>query len=102
MKQQNLIVVRSLLKEKRPKRFLKLSGNIYPNLKVFYINIQFNGDILISHVKGVDIEITNEVWTAITELKYSGLRINKGNLGVIEEFNKMKFSRIVSRIPSQS
>jgi len=39
----------------------------------------------------VDIEITYEVWTAITELKYIGLRINKGNLGVVDEFNKMQF-----------
>jgi len=92
MKQQNLIVVKSLLKEQRLKRFLEMSGNIYPDLvKVFYTNLQFNGDILISHVKGVDIEITNEVWTTITRLKFCGLRINKGNLGVIEEFNKMQF-----------
>jgi len=42
-------------------------------------------------VKGVDIVITNDVWTAITGMKFSGLRINKGNLGVIEEFNKVKF-----------
>ena len=42
-------------------------------------------------MKGVDIVITNVVWTAITGLKYSGLRINKGNLWAIEEFNKMQF-----------
>jgi len=85
-------MVRCLLKEQRLKRFLDLSGNIYPDLvKVFYTNLQFNGDTLNSHVKGVDIVITNDVWTTITGLKYSGLRINKGNLGVIEEFNKMQF-----------
>ena len=44
-----------------------------------------------SHVKRVDIVITNDVWAAITGLKFSGVRINKGNLGVIEEFNKMQF-----------
>jgi len=32
MKQQNMTVVRSLLKEQRLKRFLELSGNIYPDL----------------------------------------------------------------------
>jgi len=85
MKQQNLIMVRSLLKEQRLKRFLELSGNIYPNLvKVFYTNLQFNGDTLNSHVKGVDIVITNDGWAAITGLKFYGERINKGNLGVIE------------------
>jgi len=74
------------------KKFLEMSGNIYPDLvKVFYTNLQFNGDILISHVKGVDIQITNDVWTAITGLKFSRLRINKSNIGVIKEFNKMQF-----------
>jgi len=92
MKQQNLTMVRSLLKQQRLKRFLELSGNIYPDLvNVFYTNLQFNGDTLNSHVKGVNIVITNNVWTAVTRLKYSELRINKGNLGVIEEFNKMQF-----------
>jgi len=42
-------------------------------------------------VKGVDMVITNDVWVAITRLKFFGVRINKGNLGVIEEFNKMQF-----------
>jgi len=27
------------------------------------------------------MEITHEVWTAITGLKYAGLRINKGSIG---------------------
>jgi len=62
MKQQNLSMVRTLLKEQRLKKFLEMSGNIYPDLvKVFYTNLRFNGDILISHVKGVDVEITNDV-----------------------------------------
>jgi len=73
-------------------KIFELTGNIYPDLvKVFYTNLQFNGDTLISHVKGVDMVITNDVWVAITGLKFSGVRINKGNLGVVEEFNKMQF-----------
>jgi len=32
MNQQNLCTVRSLLKEKRLKKFLELTGNIYPDL----------------------------------------------------------------------
>ena len=80
------------LKEQLLRRFLELSGNIYPNLvRVSYTNLQFNGDILVSHVKGVDLEITNEVWKAVTGLKFSGLKINKGNTGVVGEFNKMQF-----------
>ena len=74
------------------KRFLEILGNMYPDLiKVFYTNLQFVGNNLVSHVKGVDMEITHEVWTAITGSKYAGLRINKGNIGVVEEFNKIQF-----------
>jgi len=50
-----------------------MSGNIYPDLvRVFYTNLQIVGDNLCSHVKGVDLEITHEVWTTITGLKYAG------------------------------
>jgi len=34
-------------------------------------------------VKRVDMEITPEVWIAITGLKHAGLRINKGNICVV-------------------
>jgi len=92
LKEQKIMEVRRFLKEQLLRRFLELSENIYPNLvRVFYTNLQFNGDILVSHVKGVDLEITNEVWTAVTGLKFSGLKINKGNTGIVDEFNKMKF-----------
>jgi len=50
-------------------------------------------------VKGVDIEITHDVWTVITGLKYIGLRINKGNIGVVEEFNKMQFYKSFLKNP---
>ena len=49
-----------------------MSGKIYPDLvKVFYTNFQIIGDNICSHVKGVDMEITHEVWTAITGLNTS-------------------------------
>jgi len=90
LKEQKLTEVRDLLKEKLLKRFLQMSGNIYPDLvRVFYTNFQIVGDNLCSHVKEVDLEITHEFWFAITGLKYAGLRINKGNIGVVEEFNRM-------------
>jgi len=50
-------------------------------------------------VKGVDLEIIHEVWTTISGLKYAGLRINKGNIGVVEEFNKMQFYRSCLKNP---
>ena len=100
MKQQNLSTVRSLFKEKRLKRFLELTGNIYPDLvKVFYNNLQFNGDSLVSHVKRVDIVITNDVWTVVIGLKFSGIRINRGNLGIVEEFKKMQFYKSCLKNP---
>jgi len=45
------------------------------------------------------MEITHEVSTAITGLKHVGLRINKGNIGVIEEFNKMQFYKSCLKNP---
>ena len=49
-----------------------MSGNTYSDLvKVFYTNLLIDGENLYSHVKGVDMEITPDVWTAVTCLKYS-------------------------------
>jgi len=71
-----------------------MSGNIYPNLvKFFYTKLHIVGDNLCSHVKGNEMEITPKVWSIVTGLKYVGLRINKGNIGVVEEFNKMQYYR---------
>ena len=50
-----------------------MKGNIYPDLiRVYYINLKFEGNNLVSHVKGVDMEITHEVWAAVIGLKYAG------------------------------
>ena len=90
LKSQKLDNVRRLLKDQSLRKFLEMKGNIYPDLiRVFYTNLKFEGNNLVSHVKGVEMEITYDVWTAVAGLKYSGLRINKGNLGVVEDFNKV-------------
>ena len=92
LKSQKLDNVRRLLKYQSLIKFPELKGNIYPDLiRVFYTNLKFEGNNLVSHVKGVDMEITYEVWAAVAGLKYSGLRINKGNLGVVEDFNKIQY-----------
>jgi len=92
LKEQKLMEVRSLLKEQMLKRFLEMSENIYPDLvRVFYTNFRIIGDNICSHVKEVDMEITHEVWIAITGLKHADLRFNKANIGVVDEFNKMQF-----------
>ena len=65
--------VRRLLKVQMLRHFLEMSRKIYPDLvNVFYTNLQFKGDTLLSRVKGVDLEITNEVWIVVTGLKFSG------------------------------
>ena len=63
---------------------MKMSGNIYHNLvKVFYTNLHIDGENLSSHVKGVDMEITPDVWIVVIGLKYVRLRINKGNISLV-------------------
>ena len=77
-----------------------MKGNIYPDLiRVFYINFKFEGNNLVSHVKGVDMEITHEVWAVVIGLKYVGLRINKGNIGVVEDFNKIQYYKSCLKNP---
>jgi len=100
LKGQNLNDVRNVLKEQKPKMFMEMSGNIYSDLvKVFYTNLHIDGENLCSHVKGIDMEITLDVCSAVTGLKYVGLRINKGNIGVVEEFNKMQYYRSCLKNP---
>ena len=92
LKSQKLDKVRRLLKDQSLKKFMELKGNIYPDLvRVFPTNLKLEGNNLVSRVKGVEMEITHEVWAAVAGLKFSGLRINKGNLGVVEDFNKIQF-----------
>ena len=77
-----------------------MKGNIYSDLiRVFYTNLKFEGNNLVSHVKGVDMEITHDVWAAITGLKYVSLRINKGNIGVVEDFNKIQYYKSCLKNP---
>ena len=66
-------------------------GNNFPNLvKVFYTNLLVDGENMYSYVKGLDMEINSNVWTAITGLKYSKVRIKKGNISVVGDFNKIQ------------
>jgi len=88
--------VRKLLKDQLLKRFLEMKGNIYLDLiRVFYTNLKFEGNNLVSHVKGVDMEITHDVWVVVTGLTYAGLRINKGNHGVVEDFKRFNITKVV-------
>ena len=100
LKEHKVTEVRSLMKEQQLKRFLEMFENIYLDLvRIFYINLQIVGDTISSHVKGVDMEITPKVWTTVARLKFDGLRINKGNIGVVKDFNKMQFYRSCLKNP---
>ena len=77
-----------------------MKGNIYPDLiRVFQTNLKFEGNNLVSHVKGVDMEITYDAWAAVTGLKYASLRINKGNIGVVKDFNKIQYYKSCLKNP---
>jgi len=78
LKSQKLDNVRKLLKDQLLRKFLEMKGNIYLDLiRVVYTDLKFEGNNLVSYVKGVDMEITHDVWIVVAGLKYTGLRINK-------------------------
>jgi len=45
------------------------------------------------------MEITHEVWAVVIDLKYVGLRINKGNIGVVEDFNRIQYYKSCLKNP---
>ena len=48
------------------------------------------------------MEITHDVWTAVAGLKYAGLRINKENLGVVEQSPILQELLEESKCPSEN
>ena len=61
LKSQKLDNVRRLLKDQSLRKFLEMKGNIYPDLiRVFYKNLKFEGNNLVSHVKGVDMDFQHD------------------------------------------
>jgi len=67
LKEQNLKEVRKALKDQKLRRFVEMFGNTFPNLvKAFDTNLLVDGENMYSHVKELDMEITLDVWTAIT------------------------------------
>jgi len=94
LRDENLKEAKTLLKHKKLKRFLEMTGNVYPYLvKVFYSNLVKYGKNLVSYVKGVKLKITREIWSNVGGIKYSGLKVSKGNTAGIQGFKKMQFYR---------
>jgi len=53
-------------------------------------------------VKGIKMKVSNDVWNSVAGIKYSGLKVGKGNTNGIQEFNKIQYYRSCVRNPSQS
>jgi len=92
LKEEKLDEVRDMLKFQKLYRFLKLTGNTYPDLvKVFLTNMWHNEENLYSQVKGIDIAINEEVWLSVTGLKNDGATVSRGNTSELGNFNKVHF-----------
>ena len=80
------------LKHQKLKSFLKLSGKIYPDfVKVFFTNLEFKNDVLLSSIKGVQMGINKRAWKDVVGLKSRGVQVRKGETRVVPKFNKMQY-----------
>jgi len=101
-KTENLTESRSALKHKELKQFLEMIGNVYSDLvKVFYTNLTLDGKNLVSYVKGIKLRISNDVWNSVAGIKYSKLKVGKGNTNGIQRFNKLQYYRSCVRNQTQ-
>jgi len=103
LKTEKLTETISALKHKKLKQFLEMTGNVYPDLvKIFYTNLTLDGKNLVSYVKGIKMKISTDVWNSVARIKYSGLKVGKGNTNGIQEFNKIQYYRSCVRNPTKS
>jgi len=80
------------LKHQKLKSSLELSGKIYPDfVKVFFTNLEFKNDVLLSRIKGVQMEVNKRAWKDVVGLKPRGVQVRKGEIGAVPEFNKMQY-----------
>ena len=92
LKEERLNEVRDMLKFQKLDRFLKLTGNTYPDLvKVFLTNMWHDDNTLYSQIKGIDIAIDDEAWLSVTGLRNDGAVVSKGNTSELGDFNKVLF-----------
>jgi len=92
LKEEKLDEVRDMLKFQKLDRFLKLTGNTYPDLvKVFLTNMWHDEENLYSQVKGIDIAVNKKVWLSVTRLRNEGATISRGNTSELGNFNKVQF-----------
>ena len=80
------------LKHQRLKSFLELSRKIYPDfVKVFFTNLEFKSDVLLSSIKGVRMKTNKKAWKDVVGLKSRRVQVRKGQTGAIQEFNKVQY-----------
>jgi len=103
LRNENLNQVVDLLKFQRLEGFVKLSGNIYPDLvKVFLTNMWIDDGVIYSQVKGVDMAITDEVWLSVVGLRDAGTIVSRENVTYLGGFNKVQFFKACLRNPNSS
>jgi len=89
LRNENLNQV-DILKFQKIERFVKLSGNIYPDLvKVFLTNMWIDDGVIYSQVKGVDMAITDEVWLSVVGLRDVGIIVSRANVADLGGFDKV-------------
>jgi len=103
LRNENLNQVVDILKFQRLEHFVKLSGNIYPDLvKVFLTNMWIDEGVIYSQVKGVDMAITDEVWLSVAGLRDAGTIVSRANVADLGGFDKVQFFNACLRNPNSS
>jgi len=98
LKEQNLDEVKEILRFQKLEKFVRLSGNVYPNLvKVFLTNMWYEEDAIYSLVKGVDICIKDEVWLTVAGLRNAGIPVGRKHVTELAGLNKSQFFRTCPR-----
>jgi len=71
-------------------RFVKLSGNIYPDLvKVFLTNMWIDDGVIYSQVKGVGMAITDKVWLSVAGVRDAEIIMCRANVVDLGGFDKV-------------
>jgi len=100
LKSEELLEVAEMLEFQQLEKFLGLFDNVYPDLvKVFFANLKVKEDRFESRVKGVTMKITHSVWETVASLKCDGLKIGKGNIEALDDYNKVFFYNSCLRNP---
>jgi len=94
LKTKNFEGLHQQLKHQKLRSILELSGKTCPDLvKVLFTNLQFNNGVLMSYVKGMQLEISKKARKEVVGLRQKGAQVRKGETSFVEEFNKMLYYR---------